>query len=182
MTHFPIQTDRLQIRPFRPDDWTAVYSYTSNTTVMHYMPKGVMNGDEAQLWTQKQASDEAEAYAVTLLETGQLIGHADFHEWFAPRIYEIGWVFHPDHQGKGYATEAARAMLRYGFETLGVHRIIATCQPENIGSWRVMEKLGMVREGHLRQCIERPNGVWWDEYFYAILKTDWEAQNWKKGG
>lgn len=173
MRFFPIQTDRLQIRPFRDNDWTAVYAYTSNSTVMHYIPNGAMSSDQAQSWTQKQASDQADAYAILLKESNRLLGHIGFHEWFHPRIFELEWMIHPDHQSRGYATEAARAMLGYGFEALDVHRVIATCQPENVASWRVMEKLGMRREGHLRQCIERPDGVWWDEYFYAILANEW---------
>ncbi len=86
-------------------------------------------------------------------------------------------MLHRDHHGQGYATEAARALLGYGFEELDLHRIIATCQPENPASYRVMEKLGMRREGHFRQCIDRGQGVWWDEYFYALLKDEWVNHN-----
>jgi RimJ/RimL family protein N-acetyltransferase len=67
--------------------------------------------------------------------------------------------------------------LRYGFESLQVHRLIATCQPQNRPSWRVMEKLGMQREGHFRKCIPRDETTWWDEYFYAILEEDWFSAN-----
>ena len=80
---------------------------------------------------------------------------------------------HPISQGKGYATEAANALLWYGFETLQAHRIIATCQPENPASYRVMEKIGMNREGHFRKCNYRGQNIWWDEYFYAILDEEW---------
>ena len=84
-------------------------------------------------------------------------------------------MLHERVRGRGYATDAARAILRYGFETLGLHRVIANCQPENVASWRVMEKLGMRREAHFRQCIHRDDGTWWDEYSYAILEEDWNA-------
>lgn len=134
MTHFPIQTKRLQIRPFGPDDWTAVYAYTSNVSLMHYMPNGAMRSALARSWVQNQTSDVPEAFAVIFQKTDQLIGHIEFHKWFTPRVYEIGWVIHPDYHRQGFATEAAYAMLRYGFETLDVHRVIATCQPENTGS------------------------------------------------
>jgi RimJ/RimL family protein N-acetyltransferase len=96
-----------------------------------------------------------------------------FHPWFAPRTYEIGWVIHPDYQRRGYASEAAAALLRYGFEEMALHRIIATCQPENPASYGVMEKIGMRREGHFRQCIHRGGDLWWDEYFYALLADEW---------
>ena len=61
-------------------------------------------------------------------------------------------------------------MLRYGFETLRLHRVIATCQPENPASWRVMEKLGMRREGHFRKGHVLHADTWWDEYFYATAR------------
>jgi len=67
----------------------------------------------------------------------------------------MGWVFHRAYHGHGYATEAAGALLQYSFAALHLHRIIATCQPENVASWRVMEKLGMRREAHFRKCIKR---------------------------
>jgi len=56
---------------------------------------------------------------------------------------------------------------------LHLHRIIATCQPQNVASWRVMEKLGMRREAHFRKCLRRPENQWWDEYFYALLDEEW---------
>jgi RimJ/RimL family protein N-acetyltransferase len=96
-----------------------------------------------------------------------------FHPWFAPQTYEIGWALHRTYHGKGYASEAASALLRYGFEELRLHRIIATCQPENIASWRVMEKIGLRREGFFQKCIYRDDGTWWDEYFYALLEEEW---------
>jgi RimJ/RimL family protein N-acetyltransferase len=90
-----------------------------------------------------------------------------------PRTHEIGWAVDPGHQGRGYATEAANALLAHGFEDLGLHRIIATCQPQNAASVRVMEKLGLRREAHFRQCMLAPDGTWWDEYFYALLDDEW---------
>ena len=67
-----------------------------------------------------------------------------------------------------------RAVKLTGFETLGLHRVIATCQPENTASWRVMEKLGMRREAHFRKGHYR-GATWWDEYFYALLAKEWPS-------
>ena len=86
---------------------------------------------------------------------------------------EIGWAIGRPHQRRGYATEAARALLAHAFETLRCHRVVATCQPENVASWRVMEKLGMRREAHFRQALLRETGEWWDEYFYALLAEEY---------
>jgi ribosomal-protein-alanine N-acetyltransferase len=103
----------------------------------------------------------------------RLVGHMDFHPWFVGATHEIGWAIGRPHQGRGYATEAARALVAYAFETLRCHRVIATCQPENPASWRVMEKLGMRREAHFRQCLLQDTGEWWDEYFYALLAGEY---------
>jgi RimJ/RimL family protein N-acetyltransferase len=173
---FPtLHTQRLTIRPFQPADWQRVFSYTADPAVMAYIPEGIFSEAQAQAFVERHSGDEAEAAAVVLTGEQQLIGHVIFHPWFAPRTYEVGWVFHPDYYGNGYATEAARAMLAYGFASLDLHRVIATCQPQNPPSFRVMEKLGMRREGHFRQCIDRGDGVWWDELFYAILREEWPA-------
>jgi [ribosomal protein S5]-alanine N-acetyltransferase len=169
----PIETERLRIRHFTADDWHAVHAYTSDARVMTYVPEGAMTEEQTKQFIAECMTDEARTYAVELQAEGHLIGHVGFHPWYAPRIYEIGWVIHPQYHGRGYATEAAAALLRYGFESLSVHRVIATCQPENPASWRVMEKLGMQREGHLRKCIYRDETTWWDEYFYAILEEEW---------
>jgi RimJ/RimL family protein N-acetyltransferase len=92
-----------------------------------------------------------------------------FHPWFGRATHEIGWAIASSQQGRGYATEAARALIDFAFSTLRCHRMVATCQPENAASWRVMEKLGMRREAHFRQGLYQETGEWWDEYFYALL-------------
>lgn len=168
-----IETHRLRLRRFRPDDWRAIHAYTANPAVMAFIPEGRQTEEQARAFVAEHAGDDPRVYALTLRTDDRPIGHLPFHPWFAPRTFEIGWVLNPRHHGQGYATEAAAALLRYGFETLSLHRIIATCQPENPASARVMEKLGMRREGWFRQCIPRDDGSWWDEYFYAMLRDDW---------
>jgi RimJ/RimL family protein N-acetyltransferase len=169
-------TERLNIRQFVPTDWPALYAYTANPAVMAYMPDEPFTKAQAQEFVIVQSGDEAQVFAVALTATQALIGHIIFHPWFAPQTHEIGWVFHPAYHNHGYATEAALAVLAYSFDTLGLHRVIATCQPENIASYRVMEKLGMRREGWFRQCIARSDGSWWDELFYAILADEWRTR------
>ena len=134
----------------------------------------LLTQDGAKEFAQKHSGEEAECFALILKADERLIGHMIFHPWFGPQTYEVGWVVNPAYQGNGYATEAAYALLKYGFETLQAHRVIATCQPENPASYRVMEKIGMRREGHFQQCIHRGGDLWWDEYFYAILATEFE--------
>lgn len=168
-----IETRRLVIRPFRPDDWKAVYEYMSDRDVTTYLPKGQLTEVQTREFLTRNSGENAEAMALTIKADQRLIGHMLFHPWFAPLTYEIGWVLNKRYHRQGYATEAAFALLEYGFDTLQLHRMIATCQPENVPSYRIMEKLGMRREGHFRQCIYRGEDQWWDEYFYAILADEW---------
>jgi RimJ/RimL family protein N-acetyltransferase len=168
-----IETARLRIRQFDKQDWPAVYAYTSNADLMTYIPEGPMSQEQAISFVTGNSGEQAEAFPVFLKSENRLIGHIVFHLWFAPQTYEVGWIFHPAYHGNGYATEAARAMLCYSFEVLAGHRVIATCQPENPASYRVMEKLGMRREAHFRKCIYRDENLWWDEYFYALLDEEW---------
>jgi [ribosomal protein S5]-alanine N-acetyltransferase len=172
-----VETERLRIRPFEPEDWRAVIVYASDPAVMEYIPSGPLDEAGVQAFIARPFNEEGGSYAVIEKQTNSLIGHMDYHPWFAPQTYEVGWGINPQFQRQGYASEAAGALLKHGFEELKLHRIIATCQPENPASYRVMEKIGMRREGWFKQCISRGNNVWWDEYFYAILATEWFSQH-----
>jgi RimJ/RimL family protein N-acetyltransferase len=90
------------------------------------------------------------------------------------RTFDFGYSFHRDAWGQGFATEAARALVDIAFRDLGAHRVFATCDPRNVGSWRVMEKLGMRREGCLIRARARRDG-WQDELVYGLLEDEWRA-------
>ncbi len=168
-----IKTKRLLIREFEFKDWQAVYAYTSDINVMKYIPEGVFTEKDAKEFVSKNTGDDAEKFPVVLIAEDILIGHIVFHKYFGEHTYEIGWVFNPKYQKRGYASEAAKAILGYGFKEMNLHRIIATCQPENIPSYRVMEKVGMRREGLFKKCIPKGN-EWWDECYYAILEEEFK--------
>lgn len=168
-----LKTKRLLIREFEFKDWQDVYEYTSDINVMKYITEGVFTEEDAKEFVNNNKGDNAENFPVVLTDEDILIGHIVFYRYFGEHTYEIGWVFNPKYQNKGYASEAAQAILEYGFRELNLHRIIATCQPENIPSYRVMEKIGMRREGFFKKCIPKVN-EWWDEYYYAILKEEFK--------
>jgi ribosomal-protein-alanine N-acetyltransferase len=170
-----IETERLLIRPFEADDWRAVHAYLSDPGVRFFVPEWPETEEEVQAFVHRNV-EEPRQHALILHGDERLVGHVGFWQWFGPQTYEIGWAIARDHQGRGYATEAARAVLAYGFERLGLHRVIATCNPNNAPSVRVMEKLGMRREAHFRKCDLNPDGSWWDEYFYALLEDEWPAR------
>lgn len=87
---------------------------------------------------------------------------------------EIGFMFHPDFQGQGLATEATRVILNLGFEALGLHRIFGRCDGRNLASSRLMDRLGMRQEAKLIEN-EMVKGEWADEWIYAILSSEWRA-------
>ncbi|MFF2176809.1 GNAT family N-acetyltransferase [Lysinibacillus sp. NPDC058147] len=167
-----IKTNRLLIRKFEVQDWQAIYEYTSNPNVMKYLPEDVFNEEQAKKFVSENSDEKAKYFPIILQSENIVIGHIVFHQYFGDHTYEIGWVLNPNYFNNGYASEAARAVLDYGFKEMKLHRIIATCQPENIPSYRVMEKIGMRREGYFKKCI--PHGdEWWDEYYYSVLEEEW---------
>jgi len=169
-------TARLRIRALEEDDWRAVHEYLSGSGMRDFVPEWPKTAEETRAFVGRNLHGEARQHALVLRNEGRVIGHVGFHPWFGPETYEIGWAVARGQQGRGFATEAALALLAHGFETLGLHRIVATCQPQNTASVRVMEKLGLRREAHFRKCIPAPGGGWWDEYLYALLDEDWAAR------
>lgn len=171
---FPhLETQRLTLRRFTASDGPAVHRYMGDPLVTRWLPEGRLDKAGAQTFADKNAGRRPRAIAVVKRASGELVGHMDYHPWFGRATHEIGWAIGRPHQRQGYATEAARALLAHAFETLRCHRVIATCQPENVASWRVMDKLGMRREAHFRQGLFREIGEWWDEYFYALLAEEY---------
>jgi RimJ/RimL family protein N-acetyltransferase len=111
--------------------------------------------------------------AVIARETGQFVGDVSL-QWVSDRhkTGEIGFIFDRAHQGRGYATEAARAFLAFAFEGMGFHRVIGRLEARNTASARVLEKLGMRREAHLVEN-EWVKGEWQSELVYAMLEHEW---------
>jgi RimJ/RimL family protein N-acetyltransferase len=179
---YPLRTARLILRPYTPSDLDALYDLQSRPEVTRYLYFGPRDRDEVRkaLEQKTQAAtltDEGGnlAVAVELAETGQLIGDVIlFWRSRAHRQGEVGYLFHPDHGGRGYATEATRVMLRLGFEDLGLHRIIGRIDARNTASARVLERLGMRREAHFVKN-EFVQGEWTDEMVYAMLDEEWRA-------
>jgi len=172
-----IETSRLIIRPFKSCDWKDVLEYSSDPAVMHFVPIGVLDEKTVKEIVSEELSDETECYAIELKSNHKVIGHIIYHPWFMKHTYEIGWIINSCYQNLGYATEATKGVVTYGFQNQKLHRIIATCQPDNPASFRVAEKIGMRREGIFKQCIFIEDGVWWDEYFYAILENEWREND-----
>ncbi len=176
-----LNTERLILRDFIHDDWPAVLAYQRDPRYLRYTqwidrsPTDVQRFVQMFLEQQQVRPRLKYQLAVVLKFSGQLIGNCGIrlHEDEAYRA-DIGYELSPQHWGHGYATEAARAILRFGFTQLNVHRIWAWCIAENTASAHVLEKLGMQYEGRLRET-EYFKNRWWDSLVYAILKEEWHG-------
>jgi ribosomal-protein-alanine N-acetyltransferase len=176
-----LTTDRLVLREFREDDWRAVHEYGSDPEVVRHMPWGPNTVDDTRAFIGRalayQSEDPRMTYELAVTEStgGRLIGGCGLHAInLAHRSAFMGYCFHRDAWGHGYATEAARALLALGFGDLGLHRIAATCDTRNEASARVLEKTGMKREALFREDTWL-RGEWRDSYLYAILEGEWRA-------
>lgn len=175
-----ILTEHLRLREFQMEDWQAVLAYQRDPLYLQFYPWNKRNGQEVRnfirMFTDQQAHIPRIKFqlAVTLRETGVLIGNVGIRmEMEGRSIADMGYEITPEHWGNGFATEAAGAMLRFGFEELSLHRIWAQCIADNVGSWRVMEKIGMKREGQFVRN-EWFKDRWWNTLVYGILVEDWQ--------
>ncbi|WP_412752870.1 GNAT family N-acetyltransferase [Krasilnikovia sp. M28-CT-15] len=179
---YPVRTERLRLRPLTTDDIDALLAYRSQPDVCRYVPFEPMNRQTiterlATMWATTTLTDEGQALTlgVELAAGGDLIGDVILF-WHSREHLggEIGYVFNPEHAGHGYATEAAHAMLRLGFEDLGLHRIIARLDERNDASANVARRLGMRQEARLVHN-EIFKGEWSTELDFAMLAEEWPS-------
>ena len=178
---FPIETERLCLREFRPQDEADVHAYASRSDVARFMAWGPNTEDETRVFLGRHLEAQARwprtdvGLAMALKTDDRVIG--SIRLWVVDednRTAEMGYSLHGAYWRQGLTSEAARALIKVGFETLGLHRIVATCDVRNRGSWGVMRKLGMRREGRFLQN-RMIKGAWRDTYSYALLAEEWRA-------
>ena len=175
-------TARLQLREFIFTDLDALTTYSIPAEMRRY-EKGMPDRESARVFLERIIQKAAEkprthfCLAITVPPVHKVIGHISLNSQ-NPEIkeWEIGWSIRYEDWGKGYASEAAHRMLEYAFNQLSAHRVVAFCHTENTASVKVMEKIGMKKEGHLRKT-RWFNDSWADEYVYAILESDFTTQH-----
>lgn len=163
------ETPRLILRRYRESDLQDLYEYLSDPQVVEHEPYRPMTLEETKDNLQWRVSTE-EMIAVERKDTHKMIGNV----YLGKRDFdalELGFVFRRDHWGLGYARESCEALVALAFRR-GVHRIYAECEPKNANSWRLLERLGFEREGHLKQNVffwrdGEGNPIWKDTYLYA---------------
>ena len=171
-----LQTEILKVRTFRDSDYTDVHEYLSKPSVYKYEPGEVLDLFECKKLVKARATGNT-FLAIELLTEKKVIGHLYFYQLDPKNLltWELGFITNPGYQRKGYTSQAADLLMDYAFNILGAHRITAQCNPENIASWKLLEKIGMSREGYLKKNIyfnETADGkpIWQDTYLYAKLK------------
>jgi len=178
----PIETARLRLRPFTMDDLDGLTAIQSRPEVARFLYWEPRSREEVEPALAKfiavaeiEGDDESISLAVERREDGALLGYVSI--WLRSRLHrqvEIGFVFHPDAQGRGYAGEAARELLVLAFERLGAHRVFGRTDARNEASAALMRRLGMREEAHLREA-EIFKGEWGDELVFAILEEEWRG-------
>lgn len=177
-----LETERLILRPFEETDFEAVHSYSSVTVNVQYMLWGPNNESDTREFIMEAIAASKEEpcrnhqYAVVLKAENRLIGGCNLLVLDGEQA-EIGWILHRNYWKQGFGTEMGKKLLEYGFGELGLSRIVAHCDAENYGSYRVMENIGMRREGcflKARPAHKFSDKEYSDEYLYAILKEEWE--------
>lgn len=182
MTKRPtVETARLILRPFTLADAPAVQRLASNreiaaTTISipHPYPEG-----QAERWisTHQERFEQGEGiiFAIVRRADEVLVGAVGLHPTPAHLHAEMGYWIGREYWSQGYTSEAAAAVLGYGFATLGLHRIFAEHMTHNPASGRIMQKIGMTYEGTLRQHMQKW-GVFVDVAVYGILRDEWAGQ------
>jgi RimJ/RimL family protein N-acetyltransferase len=181
---YPVITSRLRLRPLSSADADALLAYRSLEDVCRYVPfepmdAAVIDDRLAGRWSLTAISAEGDALTLgaELADTGVLVGDVVLVFTSAEhQSGEIGWMFHPEHAGHGYATEAAHAILHLAFDELGLHRVVARIDTRNDSSLRLADRLGMRREAHLIEN-EWFKGGWSDEIDTALLAQEWAAMH-----
>ncbi|HET8718899.1 MAG TPA: GNAT family N-acetyltransferase [Nocardioidaceae bacterium] len=175
------RTERLELRAYRPEDLAAFADLHAREDVTRYLPWPVRDADAARaaLERHQRMRLDRDGDGITLAgfepDTGRLVG--EFVLILRSNEHgggELGYLLHPDFQGRGLATEGARAALELAFERLRWRRVIARIDARNTASARVLQRLGMRHEAHLVQN-ELFKGEWSDEDDYAMLSAEWSA-------
>lgn len=172
-----IETENLIIRNHIESDWEDLYDYLKLEEMYKFEPGAPISKEDAKNMIVERSNGN-NFFAVVLKDTGKMIGHLYFNHANPKHFltWELGFIFNPEYQKKGYCSEASLAIIKYAFEELKAHKVTAFCNPKNIASWKVLEKVGMEREGHFKKRgffrkDNNGNPIWHDCYAYGTLNS-----------
>ncbi|WP_435772012.1 GNAT family N-acetyltransferase [Nocardioides sp. SYSU DS0651] len=180
----PVRTERLLLRTVLPTDRDDIGRYCSDPAVTRYLPFPALDADGLAARLERLVAGTApslpdELLALAVEEDGVVVGDlmlrftARHGAGDPPSIAELGWVFSPEHGGRGLATEAARALVDLAFGHYPLHRLMARLDPRNVASARLCERLGMRHEALTREDFADRDGTWSDTAVYGLLRREW---------
>ena len=174
---WPLRTERLLLRPWRAGDETALAEAWADEDYASLLLTGTQNPAEvAEMVRRRSEPGDGRFVGLVAEHDGEVVGDSILIiRGTGLTEGEIGWTVMPRHAGRGYATEAARAVLRMAFEHYGLRRVVANLDARNDRSAALCERLGMRRETH-RLGDFWSKGRWTDSYEYALLRDEWQAQ------
>lgn len=173
-----LQTERLVLRAFDPNDAVDVYAFAQSETVGRmagFVPHKSLE-DSRRMVSQFIASGEV--WAIVEKRTGRVIGFISLHKdsaRFTANARKLGYTLGEEYWGQGFATETCRALLHYAFEELNCPVVSVSHFPFNQKSRRVIKKLGFTYEGVMRHAHDLPDGSVADLVCYSLLKSEYEA-------
>lgn len=178
-----IATPRLSLRLLTDDDIPALLAFRQLPDVMQYLSNRPVTANDIleEIAYNLTAPVGTPGYRIRLVlvpnDTNEVIGECILKITEEKHYQgELTYVLHPAHQGKGYATEAVRALICYAFSTLRLHRLTATIFADHTASIKVAERVGMRQEAYFRQVVPR-EGRWLDDTIYALLREEWEGND-----
>ncbi len=176
------ETPRLIVRRFLPQDLQDAYEFLSDPEISKYEHWDVFDLESTREDLEEQAAvipgshGVWNEFAVQLKDSGKMIANISFRfPDLEDRQAEIGFHFNRKYHGRGYGKESVIGLIDYLW-TLGMHRVWAVSDTRNVASWKLMESIGMRREGHLIQNC-KVKGEWGDEFLYAVLEPEWRARH-----
>jgi RimJ/RimL family protein N-acetyltransferase len=183
LTDRELRTERLLLRRYREGDLDRLADWRSRPEVARFLYWEPGSRERAEELLAKRMAegrleqdDDAVTLAVERREDGLLLGEATIVLRSAEhRQVEVGYVFHPDAGGRGYATEATRALIDLAFDDLGAHRVFARTDARNTSSAALLRRLGLRQEAHFREA-EIFKGAWGEELVFAILADEWSSR------
>jgi RimJ/RimL family protein N-acetyltransferase len=181
----PITTERLLLRYVTTDDLDAL-RYYSDPEVCRYLPFPPTDEEAlvkrvATMAGRLAPSVPDDVLALAVEHEGAVVGDVMLRmrtrvdEQSPPSVAEVGWAFAPSYAGRGFATEAAAALVTLAFDHYPLHRIFANLDPRNTRSAALCSRLGMTLEAHLRRDFPDPGGTWTDSAIYGLLREEWPS-------
>lgn len=171
------ETERLLLRQITTADVNEIFDLRSNPEIMKYIPRPLVKTtqealDHINMIEEKITTNEGINWAITLKGDSKLIGIIGYYR-LQPENYraEIGYMLLPEFHHKGIIPEAVNCLVSYGFNTLNLHSIEAVIDPENVGSEKVLQKCGFIKEAHFKES-EFYDGKFLDKVVYSLLRSN----------